>query len=260
MNESRPSRSSHPLVTFVIPSCQRAELLATCLDSIDATVGIPHEVICVTIRDDQPTQAMLAVRSTSRGNLRNVIDATRTGVVRAANKGMRAATGEFIVQLNDDCRLMPYAIENALHMLRAPAHRDVGQLAFFHDTRVMRNVQQEITVDDVRYVVCHVRGLCFANFGIASRDLYERLGYFDERFHMYGADPDFSLKVWHEAGLRVLPCPGALVRHLEWVDDRAATERAAQRTDNLRLFEKWGLSTTEVGSATALQESIRTGG
>jgi GT2 family glycosyltransferase len=249
-----------PLVTFVIPTYQRAGLLSACLDSIDTTVGVPFEIICVTVHDDQSTQTMLAVRTGTHDHIRNIVDDTRTGFVRAANRGMRAATGEYIVQLNDDCRLMPYAIENALHMLRAPAHRDVGQLAFFHDTSVSRNIQQDITIDDVRYVVCHVRGLCFANFGIASRALYERLGYFDEQFHMYGADPDFSLKVWHEAGLRVLPCPGALVRHLECADDRAAVERPAQRADNVRLFEKWGLSTAGAGTANTLHQSSRAGG
>ena len=39
----------------------------------------------------------------------------------------------------------------------------------------------------------------------------------------------------------VLPCPGALIRHHELNDDRAARERAEQAEDNRKLFEKWKL-------------------
>ncbi len=57
---------------------------------------------------------------------------------------------------------------------------------------------------------------------------------------MYGADPDFSLKIWHEAKLTVAPCPGALIRHLELNDARAMEERRRQDEDNRKLFTKWG--------------------
>jgi GT2 family glycosyltransferase len=86
-----------------------------------------------------------------------------------------------------------------------------------------------------------VRGLCYANFGMTQRTLHEQLGHLDERYFMYGADPDFSLKVWHEAKLRVEACPGALIHHAELADERASAERAGQHADNQKLFAKWGL-------------------
>lgn len=234
------SAAATPVVSFVVPTLDRPALLTQCLDSIAGTVRVPHEVICVHAADDEPTAVLLETRGDSR--VRTVVEPGRNGFVRAANAGFRAARGEWLVQLNDDCVLMPLAIENALHFMSAPANRSVGQAAFFHDSPVRRNVQAQITVEDVIYRVCHVRGLCFANFGMVRRALAERLGYYDERLRMYGADPDFSLKVWHEAGLRVEPCPGALVRHVEAEDERGAVDRAGQDADNAVLFAKWGLS------------------
>ena len=184
----------------------------------------------------QATQAVIADH-----DVRHVVQPTRGGAVQAMNLGFRAATGRYMMQINDDCELMPYSIANAIRFLQAPGHEHIGLAAFFHNSPVRRNVYAQIMVEDVWYYVCHVRGLCFANFGLAERTLYERLGYFDERFFMYGADPDFSLKVWHEAKLDVEPCPGALVHHLELEDDRGALERGAQQTDNAKLFEKWNL-------------------
>jgi GT2 family glycosyltransferase len=145
------------------------------------------------------------------------------------------------MQVNDDCRLLPHSVENAIRFLSVRAHARIGQAAFFHDTPVSRNIHSEVTLDGRAFRTMHVRGLCYANFGLVRRALSEELGHFDERYRMYGADPDFSLKVWHIAGLEVAPCPGALVEHDEAVDERSGGERAAQWRDNELLFEKWGL-------------------
>lgn len=226
-----------PVVSIVVPTYQRPAALEQCLRSIRETVTLPHDVICVAVADDEPTLSALKTQ-----NVETVIQATRGGAVQAMNLGFRAARGEYLIQINDDCRLLPHSIANAVRFLQAPAHRNtIGQTAFFHDSPVRRNVHAQIQVDGIWYFVCHVRGLCYANFGLARRALYEQLNYFDEQYFMYGADPDFSLKVWHQAKLRVEPCPGALIHHEELSDERGAAERAAQHTDNAKLFAKWSL-------------------
>jgi GT2 family glycosyltransferase len=75
---------------------------------------------------------------------------------------------------------------------------------------------------------------------MGSRSLFERLGYFDERYFLNGADPDFSLKVWN-AGLSVVPAAGALIDHDELHDERRDADRDRAAVDNARLFEKWNL-------------------
>lgn len=235
----------NPTVSIVIPSLARPDDLAACLDSIDATVAIPHEVVCVTVTDDESTQELMRERKASMPNLRNLSRATtarREGYVRAANAGLRAARGMYVTHLNDDCKLRPHAIDNAVAFLEAPAHAGIGLAAFFHDSRHRRNPYAQLCVGDTTFAVDHVRGLCYANFGLALRSLYVRLEWLDERYFMYGADPDFSLKVWHEAGLVVAPCPGSFVHHAEREDARALRERAAQDEDNARLFARWNLA------------------
>lgn len=226
-----------PNVSIIVPTYQRPEFLSNCLRSIASTVMTPHEVVCVVVQDDQPTLDVLSEQS-----MRVVIQPMRGGAVQAMNLGFRAARGKYLIQINDDCELLPHSIANAIRFLEAPAHSHIGLAAFFHDSPVKRNVFQQIQVEGIWYFVCHVRGLCYANFGLARRSLYEQLSYFDERYFMYGADPDFSLKVWHEARLAVAPCPGALIHHVELNDDRAASERPRQDQDNQKLFAKWGLA------------------
>jgi GT2 family glycosyltransferase len=233
-----PAQAAAPLtVSIVIPTVGRAAALARCLDSIAATVPVSYEVLCVTVATDEPTARLLGERRDP--HLAILRQPHREGFVRAANAGFRAARGTWLLQLNDDCRLLPHSVGNAIRFLEAPAHRGIGQAAFFHDTPVRRNVFQQVELDGRWFRTLHVRGLCYANFGLVRRELAEQLGFYDERFRMYGADPDFSLKVWHEAKLEVRPCPGALVEHDELVDERASQERPEQVSDNAALFAKW---------------------
>ena len=227
---------TQPVVSIIVPTFQRPAHLKACLDSISRTVQLPHEVICVAVKDDAPTHAALKDRE-----VRIITQPTRGGAVQAMNLGFRAAGGQYLIQINDDCELLPHSIANAVRFLEAPAHAHIGQAAFFHNSPVKRNVFAQIQVESVWYFVCHVRGLCYANFGLARPTLYEQLGFFDERYFMYGADPDFSLKVWHEAKQAVVPCPGALLHHAELQDERGERERAAQAADNRTLFATWKL-------------------
>jgi GT2 family glycosyltransferase len=226
----------NPLVSIIVPTYRRPAELERCLRSIQNTVSQDHEVICVCVADDGPTLDMI-----KNHHVQTITQPSRGGAVQAMNLGFRAAQGEYLTQINDDCELLPHAIANAVRFLEAPAHDHIGQAAFFHDSRVRRNIHQQIYIEDTWYYVCHVRGLCYANFGLARRSLYRQLGFFDERYFMYGADPDFSLKIWHEAKLSVEPCPGALVKHHELNDERGAKERAGQASDNAKLFAKWKL-------------------
>lgn len=225
-----------PLVSIVVPTCHRPRALDNCLRSIERTVRLPHEVIGVCLADDEATNVMLR-----QFEARVIEQPDRGGFVQAANLGFRSARGEYVIQINDDCELLPHSISNAVRFLEAPGHERVGLAAFFHNSPVSRNIYAQIQLDGEWYYVCHVRGLCYANFGLALRELYEQLGYFDGRYFMYGADPDFSLKVWHEAKLTVAPCPGALIRHQQFDDERAAEERVRQDEDNQMLFAKWRL-------------------
>ncbi|HWB20135.1 MAG TPA: glycosyltransferase [Phycisphaerales bacterium] len=230
-----------PTVSIIVCTYKRPAALRECVESIEATMDLPYEIVAVSVEGDVETHEYLAPKVST--SFRHIVQQTRAGLVNAMNMGFRAATGDFQLQINDDCILLPYSISNAVRFMQAPAHAStVGQTAFFHNSPVKRNVHSQIQVEGEWYYVCHVRGLCYANFGLARRELYKRLDYFDPQYFMYGADPDFSLKVWHQAGLSVVPCPGAIIKHKELNDERGAFERSRQTEDNAKLFAKWHLN------------------
>jgi GT2 family glycosyltransferase len=225
-------------LSIVIPTCNRAASLAACLDAVRTHTQCLYEVIVVDGASTDSTPQVLEAARQSLGNrLRILREPEREGFVRAANKGFRLARGRYLTWLNDDARPLPGALDRALEQL-AFSPRTVGMIALFCPAHSPRNIAFEAVHQGRAFHLQHVRGTLYANFGIALRPLWDRLGYFDERYYFNAADPDFSLKVWH-AGLTVVPAIGALIDHDELQDPRRDADRSRAAQDNASLFAKW---------------------
>ncbi|HEV7297983.1 MAG TPA: glycosyltransferase [Tepidisphaeraceae bacterium] len=227
-------------LSIVIPTCNRAPLLARCLTSVRRSISCNYEAIVVNGASTDETSDVLAAAKDMMGDrLRVINEPQREGFVRAANKGFAAARGRCVTWVNDDARPLPGALDNAaLQLLQAPAN--VGLIAMFHDFHGQRNIAYEADHGARRYKLLHVRGTLYANFGLGRLSTFRDLGFFDERYFLNAADPDFSLKVWH-AGLEVVPAADSFIDHDEHDDDRRAQDGDRAQADNVKLFEKWDL-------------------
>lgn len=227
-------------LSVVIPTCNRADLLERSLLALRAGVRCRWEAVVVDGASTDHTQDVLRRAAVLLGDrLRVIVEPRREGFVRAANKGFRAAQGRNLTWLNDDARPLAGSLDLAVEQADA-APPDVALHAMFHRWQSPRNVAYEARHAGRTYQLCHVRGTLYANFCVGRRATFERLGWFDERYYFYAADPDLSLKAWH-AGMRVEPVRGAYVDHDEHPDDRRAEDADRGRADNQKLFEKWDL-------------------
>jgi GT2 family glycosyltransferase len=225
-------------LSIVIPTCNRAALLQRGLEALLVGVNCSHEVIVVDGASTDATPAVLDQAKQMFGDRLQVIrEPKRAGFTKAANLGFRAARGIFLTWLNDDARALPGALDSAIEQL-AKSPETVGLLAMFHRNHATRSIAYEIERHYHHYRLMHVRGTLYANFALGLRQTFARLGYFDERFYFYGADPDLSLKAWH-AGLTVEPSPDSLIDHEEIPDDRRDADSSRGNSDNAALFAKW---------------------
>jgi len=227
-------------LSIVLPTCNRSALLEKCLSSIAKSVQCEHEIIVVDGASSDHTRDVLSDASRQLGErLRVIREPQREGFVKAANKGFRAARGKNMTWLNDDARPLPGALDLAIQTLDAQPE-NVAFVAMFHRWNSMRNIAYETQHAGKTFRLCHVRGTLYANFPMGRRTTYERLGFFDERFFVCGADPDLSLKAWY-AGLSVLPAWSAIIDHDSFDDDRRAGDSLTAIEDNKKLFAKWDL-------------------
>ena len=227
-------------LSIIIPTVNRASLLERNLLSLIDGVRCWFEVIVVDGASEDDTGEVLERARQSLGERLTIIrEERREGFVKAANKGFRAATGRNMTWLNDDAWALPGALDNAVAQIDC-ASADVAFLAMFHRWHSTRNVAYETMHEEQIYRLCHVRGTLYANFAMGRRLAYERLSYFDERYFLYAADPDLSLKAWH-AGMRIEPAYGSIIDHDEHEDDRRVNDSSRGREDNEKLFAKWDL-------------------
>ena len=229
--------NKRPIVSIVIPTCNRSGRLVRCVDKIRRNVACSREIIVVDGGSTDGAREWLATQD----DLQVILEPQREGAVRAFNKGFRAATGVYVMWLNDDAYPLPGSVEAAVAMIERPDLADVGMVAFYHNWKNERNVLDRVERDGETYELCHVRGHPYANFGLLRRELLARVGYADERFYFFGFDPDLSLRLQLDEGLAVVGCRGAVIYHEEFHDDRKLADLPAGRLDNARLFEKWDL-------------------
>jgi GT2 family glycosyltransferase len=231
-----------PDLSIIIPTCNRADLLDRCLVKIAENTDCDFEIIVVDGASADHTAAVLShARQYLGDRLRCIIEDQREGFVRAANKGFRVARGKHLTWLNDDARPLPGAYTNAIAQLAA-SPSDTGLIALYHRWHSPRNIAFEKSPAQASppYQLCHVRGTLYANFALGRREIFNRLGYFDERFIFYAADPDLSLKAWN-AGFLVIPAESSFIDHDEHSDARRSSDAEQGARDNAKLFAKWDL-------------------
>jgi len=229
-----------PDLSIILPTCNRSGLLERAIAAIDAGTRTSHEIIVVDGASTDSTARVLAEAAHDMGDrLRVIHEDKREGFVRAANKGFRAATGKYMIWLNDDARPVAGALDNAIEQLEA-SPPDTAFVALFHAWNSTKNVAYETHHRGVSYRLCHVRGTLYANFPMGLRATYERLGHFDERYFVCAADPDLSLKAWH-VGMKIAPAYGSMIDHDELEDARRVADHPRAAEDNRLLFAKWDL-------------------
>ena len=107
------------LVSVVVPTFNRAELIVETLASLEAQTWRRLEIVVVDDGSTDDTLERLRARpAPSKGRLLHVLTQPNAGVGAARNTGTRTARGEFIVYLDSDDLLFPEALARYVEALR----------------------------------------------------------------------------------------------------------------------------------------------
>lgn len=203
-------------LTIITGTVDRPVLFRKMLASIrEHTAPVSWELIVADA-------SRMPVEKVETDNVTMLSEPIRTGFSKALNRCARLARGRWVAWLNDDVEVQPGWANAALRFMEA--HSEVGLGAFYWcDRRPPWKVEQ-------------AWGILYANFGILSKSLGDRIGWFDEDIRMYGADMALTFRVL-QAGKSVSPVPGARILHHR-ADDAF---RASNATDQSykRLVSKY---------------------
>ncbi len=256
-----PTPSPAPRVSLCVPTRDRVELLANCIEGLRHRTDWPDLEILIVDNGSVEAETLAYLGSLANDPRVKVLrDDGPFNFSRLNNLGAAASTGTLFGLINNDL-----AVKEAgwlREMASLAVRPDVGAvgalLHYGNDT-----VQHAGVVMGIGGLASHIhKGLPAGQQGyqgrvvvtqdvtcvtaaclVTRRDVYDRLGGLDEeRFPVAYNDVDFCLRV-RSAGLRVIYAPHALLYHLESASrgrDDGGARRARLELDKAAMRERWG--------------------
>jgi hypothetical protein len=227
-----------PELSVIIASYQARELLAGCLESIDAhPPSVSYEVLVVDDASTDGTAEMVRTRFPEVTLLRNDVN---VHYGRSNNRAIAEARGRYVLLLNNDTLILPGSLDAMLHYLEQ--HPEVGAVGsrllnedgsvqwsvkslpnpmsalfgarsiltrLFPRNRFSREHLLHPEKDDAEPFAA---GYVSSAAVMFPRSVIDRVGGLDERLS-YHVDADYCKRVWDE-GLEVHCLPSASIVHL----------------------------------------------
>ena len=241
-------RTEWPSVSIIIPTKDAPEMLGRCLKSVsEKTSYSKFEVIVM----DNETTDERSLQLMEQYPVRRIPFPNPFNFSRANNQGAIAATGDFLVFLNNDTEIVTEDwLEHLLYYAEQPEVGAAGALLIYED----RTVQHAGVALGMRGTADHtMRGFPMGVDGYAGslacarevsavtaaclmirKPLFHELGGFNEHFFTAYQDVDLCLRL-RARGLRLIYTPRALVVHHESVSRR----KYYDMIDRTLLLDQW---------------------
>jgi GT2 family glycosyltransferase len=241
-------RIKFPPVSIIIPTKDAPEMLDRCLKSVSEKTSYPEfEVLLM----DNETTDEHALQLMQQYPARRISFPNPFNFSRANNQGAIAATGDFLVFLNNDTEIMAADwLQHLIYYAEQPDVGAVGALLIYDD----RTVQHAGVALGMRGTADHtMRGFPIGVDGYAGslacarevsavtgacmmirKSLFHEIGGFNEHFFTAYQDVDLCLRL-RERGLRLICTPRALVVHHESVSRQSYYDMI----DRMLLLDQW---------------------
>lgn len=232
--QPRFRRPPQARASIIIPTKDKVDLLAPCIDSILANAGaVPLEIIILDNNSSEERTAQYLRDITARdARVRAVAAPIPFNWSRLNNIGVQHATGEVLVFLNNDTLVItPDWLERLMEVALLPDVATVGPLLLYEDNTVQHagvvvgmggwaDHVYKAQVPDTQpgvYVPNAVMRNVLASTGACvaiSRRTFDAIGGFDEAFEICGSDVELGVR-GHKQGLQNIYLPTVRLHHLE---------------------------------------------
>lgn len=209
--------------SVIIPTWNGIAFVKDCLDALFKQTHAHFEVIVVDNASTDGTADFIADNYSKVILVRND---RNLGFAAGVNVGLRRATGEFLVLLNQDTVVEPDWLAELVTGMSSDEQVGIGGCKILDwsgekiwhtgvtlaGDRKFPTLRGAWEVDEGQYdTEEYVESVVGAAFAI-RRELLERVGLFDESFHFYLEDTDYCRRA-QEAGYRIKYFPLAVLRH-----------------------------------------------
>ena len=215
-----------PLVSIVVPSFNRKELINPCLKSLMATRYPTYEIIVVDDGSTDGAREMLLGLSRKYKNLRVLYNEKNNGPSITRNKGVNDSKGKYVVFFETDMQASPLWISQMVRVLEKNP-----RIGACH-SRVFDLKRKEYIQADGMLLIPHTGWVVMRNYGlkvdqaddsivdvvigsvgtIVRKSILDKIGGFDEKLGHKVDDIDLGWRIWI-AGFRSVCVPQAVTYH-----------------------------------------------
>lgn len=247
-------RSAFPKVSVVVLTYNNLEVTKACLHSLEVHSCYPNwELVIVDNASSDGTPDYLREYAAANPQVRLMLNDENLGFSAGNNCGLRAASGDYLILLNNDTYVTRgWMLDLIRHFRRSP---DLGLLG-----PVTNNIGNEAKIEiqyaDMAEMAAAASAYTSAHSGeelaVAAvaffcaampRAVYEKVGGLDERFGLgFFEDDDYCRRV-EQAGYRIAVAEDVFVHHhlSASFDQLDSARRQALFDANKALYEeKWG--------------------
>ena len=223
------------MLSIVIITHNTATLLVGLLASIRQDLSLRPLLREIVVVDNASTDETAQLVSKSYPEVHYLKNNKNRGFAAAANQGSALATGDFLLFLNSDTRLIPGELEKVLSVISNQASIGVaGPQLVYEDMRLQRSFASvpSLLGEVVPFFI--LNALCPAKYGKSRKGsdgprevetiigaamfvnarILRSLGGLDERFFFFLEETDLCVRV-ARSGYKVLFFPSAQVVHLQ---------------------------------------------
>ena len=240
-------------LSIVIVNFNGGQLVANCLESIYQNP--PTDSFEVVLVDNASTDGSFERVREAYPQLVCISETENLGLARAFNHGLNAASGRFLLSLDNDTRILPGALQTLIEVLRAdPSIGIAGSQLLNPDNSLQRTFRRRPSAFNAifgrrslitrlwpgnplssRYLMDEkldetqpfdVDWLSTAALMI-SREALDRVGGLDEDFFVYWVDADWCARV-KDGGFRIVAVPESRIIHDENLKAKRRSRKSAR--------------------------------
>lgn len=222
-----------PVLSVVIGTYNRLDLLRQCIDSILDQTSVPLRIYVTDAGSNDGTIEYLEDLGRANPVVIPILKGKRIGQARALNEVFSTVDSEFVCWLSDDNMVVNRSLDTAVAIMRE--RQTLGMIGL-----KVKDVVGPYT--DFPYIGgISSLGLLNVNQGLIRNNILQELRGFSEEYRDYGIDPDLTARVlfqgWEIAYTREV----AVHHYREWateVGSQDCQERAARHKQSLDIYQK----------------------
>lgn len=236
-------------LSIIIITHNSEKFIKNCIDSVSRQNNITKELIII---DNFSIDNRISTFKKKYIKIRNIVSKTNFGFAKACNQGAKIANGKYLLFLNPDTIIRPYCIKEMIRFL--DSKKDAGlvgckilnpdgslqpscgnfptifNIVFDRVPVINKIFKTELIRRDSYYQKEECPDWISGSFFLVRKDVFLKLGGFDEEYFMYAEDIDFCYRV-RKAGYKVYYNPNAEIIHY---DMGKSKERKGFKAKNMR--------------------------